>query len=74
MLMVDHAGTIVLVNAQIEWMLGYAREDVEQRPSRCWFPERFRGSDASPTHHSRGVRAWRNLRVRSRRGSCALPQ
>ncbi len=41
--MVDAAGTIVLVNAQIEKYFGYRPEDLVGQPIEILVPERFRG-------------------------------
>jgi PAS domain S-box-containing protein len=45
MLMTDDTGTIVLVNAQIEKLFGYPRDELLGQPIEVLVPERFR------THH-----------------------
>lgn len=44
MLMVDRGGTIVLVNAQIEALFGYDREELIGRPMEMLVPARYRQS------------------------------
>ena len=46
--MVDQAGTIVLVNAQTEWLFGYPRNEMLGQPVEFLLPERFR--QAHPRH------------------------
>jgi PAS domain S-box-containing protein len=43
LLMIDAAGTIVLVNRQVELLFGYSREEMLGRPVEMLVPERFRG-------------------------------
>ena len=43
MVIVDGGGVIQLVNAQTEWMFGYAREELLGRNVDVLVPERFRG-------------------------------
>ncbi len=43
MLMVDAGGTIVLVNARIETMFGYRRDELLGQPVELLLPARFRG-------------------------------
>jgi PAS domain S-box-containing protein len=43
MVMVDAAGTIVLVNREVERMFGYTREELLGRSIEMLVPERFRG-------------------------------
>jgi PAS domain S-box-containing protein len=42
LLMIDKAGTIVLVNREVERLFGYAREELLGRPVETLVPERFR--------------------------------
>ena len=42
MLVVDEAGTIILVNAQTESLFGYSREDLLGQPVEVLVPDRFR--------------------------------
>ena len=44
MVMVDSAGTIVLVNAEAERMFGYSRRELQGRRVEVLVPERFRGN------------------------------
>lgn len=44
MLMVDRQGTIVVVNAQVEQLFGYARDVLVGRPVEMLVPARFRGA------------------------------
>ncbi len=60
MIMVDDRGRIVLLNAQVEKLFGYAREDLIGQPIEMLVPERFRASfRAEPT--SRLMGAGRDL-------------
>ena len=43
MVIVDHKGRIVLVNAQTEKLFGYQREELVHQPVEMLIPERFRG-------------------------------
>jgi PAS domain S-box-containing protein len=42
MIMVDSAGTIVMVNSQIEKLFGYSRQELVGQPVETLVPERFR--------------------------------
>lgn len=50
MVIVDHAGTITLVNAQTETLFGYSRAELIGRPIEVLIPERYR--DQHPRHRS----------------------
>jgi PAS domain S-box-containing protein len=50
MIMVDERGTIVLVNAHIEELFGYGREELVGRPIEMLIPERFR--EQHPGHRA----------------------
>jgi PAS domain S-box-containing protein len=50
MLMVDRNGRIALVNAQVEKIFGYRREELLNEPVEILVPERFRGGH--PDHRS----------------------
>lgn len=43
LLMVDSAGRIVLVNRQVELLLGFTREELLGQPVEMLVPERYRG-------------------------------
>lgn len=43
MVIVDHAGRIVLVNSQTEKIFGFPRHELLGRPVECLVPERYRG-------------------------------
>ncbi|HWU39921.1 MAG TPA: PAS domain S-box protein, partial [Candidatus Acidoferrum sp.] len=47
MLMVNSAGSIVLVNAEAERMFGYARRELQGRRVEVLVPERFRGQHSA---------------------------
>ena len=51
MVIVDEDGTIVLVNAQVERIFGYAREDLLGQPVEILVPDRFRA--VHPTHRAK---------------------
>ncbi|HYT55016.1 MAG TPA: EAL domain-containing protein [Verrucomicrobiae bacterium] len=46
MLIVDQDGNVTLVNAQIEQLFGYNRDELMGRPVEILLPERFRGKQA----------------------------
>jgi PAS domain S-box-containing protein len=50
MVMVDQAGRMLLVNAQIERLFGYARVDLLEQPIEILVPERFRGQHPGHRH------------------------
>jgi PAS domain S-box-containing protein len=50
MLMVDQAGTIRLVNAELEKQFGYSRQELLGQPVELLIPERFRAQH--PTHRA----------------------
>ncbi len=47
LLIVDHDGTIALVNSQVEKLFGYSREESLGQPVEVFVPERFRESHPS---------------------------
>ena len=51
MVMVDPAGNIVLVNREVERMLGYAREELLGKSIEVLVPERFRGRHPADRAH-----------------------
>ncbi len=51
MVIVDAAGTIVLVNSQTERLFGYPRQELLGQPVECLVPPRFRTQH--PTHRGR---------------------
>jgi diguanylate cyclase (GGDEF)-like protein/PAS domain S-box-containing protein len=75
MVIVDADGTIVLVNAQVERLFGYAREDLLGQPVDLLVPDRFRVGH--PEHrtryskepHTRPMGAGLDLRGRRKDGS-----
>jgi PAS domain S-box-containing protein len=75
MLMVDERGTIVLVNALTEQLLGYARDELVGQPVERLVPERFRGRHAEhrtgflAESRQRPMGAGRDLYVRRKDGS-----
>jgi PAS domain S-box-containing protein len=56
MLLMNPTGTIVLVNAQIEALFGYARTELLGRPFEMLVPERLRGSNTGTATHRYGLR------------------
>lgn len=51
MVVADHRGQIVLVNAQAENLFGYAREDLLGQHIEILVPQRFRGTHAGHRQH-----------------------
>ncbi len=51
MILIDRTGQLVLVNAQIETLFGYSREELLGRPVEVLVPQRFRGSHPAYRGH-----------------------
>lgn len=54
MVIVDHEGTIVMINAQMEKIFGYRREDIVGRSVELLVPARFK--DVHPFHRAQYVK------------------
>lgn len=63
MVIVDEAGRIVLVNAQMERMFGFARDEVLGQPVELLVPDRFRGGHV---RHREGYAANPRARMMGR--------
>jgi PAS domain S-box-containing protein len=67
MVMIDEAGTIMLVNREVERLFGYGRDELIGRPVEILVPERFRAGHPSrragfyTDPHSRPMGAGREL-------------
>jgi PAS domain S-box-containing protein len=57
MVIVDHEGTIIMVNAQLEKLFGYSREEVAGKRVEMLVPARFR--DVHPFHRGQYVKSPR---------------
>lgn len=75
MVMIDEHGVITMVNAQMERLFGYARDEMVGRPIEILLPERFRGAHPelrrgfSRSPHTRAMGAGRALYGRRKDGS-----
>jgi PAS domain-containing protein len=65
MVMTDLAGTILLVNREVERLFGYARDELIGRPVEVLVPERFRA--CTP----RAPRPWRHSALDPTPSTCS---